>query len=539
MGLCALTSPGIRYFHTLRHLKASQLVYQVHYRVRRLAESRRGQSIIALTSSRAGRMLWFAPFASRPQSYEGVARFTFLNESKSFGGAVSAIDWEYGGNGKLWAYNLNYFDFLMQQGMARNTGLSLIRGFITALSPRSVGLEPYPISLRGINWIKFVSMHQVQDAEIDGSLYAQYQVLFRNLEYHLLGNHLLENAFSLLFGACYFCEEAWYVKSSMLLAAELGEQVLADGAHFELSPMYHQILLDRLLDCINLLQHNACFEGQEALLALLRQKADAMLGWLHAIGFADGSVPHLNDATDGIAPSSRELFGYAERLGIAGSAPASVPLRESGYRKYSGLGYECVIDIGKIGPDYILGHAHADTLGFVVQMEGRPFLVDTGTSTYEKGRVRDEERGTAAHNTVVVNRENSSDVWGGFRVGRRAGVRVLTDSPTEVAAEHDGYRRFGVVHRRNWRFEERKVRVHDVLAGKSCVAEARFHFDHALAPVINGGVVLADGGSLSFTGYGRVELVRYRQALGFNRRVDAWCVVVAFHDRLETVISLG
>ena len=76
----------------------------------------------------------------------------------------------------------------------------------------------------------------------------------------MLGNHLLENAFSLLFGAYYFQDEKLYTKSYDLLISELNEQVLKDGAHFELSPMYHQIILSRLLDSIQLIKLNSDME---------------------------------------------------------------------------------------------------------------------------------------------------------------------------------------------------------------------------------------------------------------------------------------
>ena len=53
--------------------------------------------------------------------------------------------------------------------------------------------------------------------EIDKTLNNHYRILFANLEYHLLGNHLLENAFSLLFGAYYFKNEKLYNKSKKIL----------------------------------------------------------------------------------------------------------------------------------------------------------------------------------------------------------------------------------------------------------------------------------------------------------------------------------
>lgn len=37
-----------------------------------------------------------------------------------------------------------------------------------------------------------------------------------------------------------------------------------------------------------------------------------------------------------------------------------------------------------IGPDYIPGHAHADTFNYELRIDGVPFIVDTGISTYNK-----------------------------------------------------------------------------------------------------------------------------------------------------------
>lgn len=73
---------------------------------------------------------------------------------------------------------------------------------------------------------------------------------------------------------------------------------------------------------------------------------------------------------------------------------------------------ELLADVGSIGPDYQPGHAHADTFNFVLYLNERPIIVDTGTSTYEVNEIRFYERSTAAHNTVVVAGKNSSESMG-------------------------------------------------------------------------------------------------------------------------------
>ena len=89
-------------------------------------------------------------------------------------------------------------------------------------------------------------------SRIHDSLFAQYRILNESLEYHLLGNHLLEDGFSLVIGGLYFSNKKWFRKGRKIVTNALNEQVLEDGGHFELSPMYHRILLGRLLDCIHL-----------------------------------------------------------------------------------------------------------------------------------------------------------------------------------------------------------------------------------------------------------------------------------------------
>src|SRR5262249_6854070 len=117
------------------------------------------------------------------------------------------------------------------------------------------GWEPYPISLRVVNWIAWSLAGGKLDEVACDSLATQVRVLGASLEYHLLGNHLLANAKALVFAGCYFTgpeAEAWLTAGLSLLQRELAEQILADGGHFERSPMYHAIILEDVLDLVQL-----------------------------------------------------------------------------------------------------------------------------------------------------------------------------------------------------------------------------------------------------------------------------------------------
>lgn len=354
---------------------------------------------------------------------------TFLNISAPF------TSWNETAYGMLWAYNLNYMDWLNQPGMGAEEGAAWIDRFIADLPAVTIGLDPYPTALRSINWMKFLTLHpECATRQRLDALYSQVLLLERKLEYHLLGNHLLEDACALFISALFFQDRRLYRHASRLLKNELEEQILADGAHYEQSVMYHCILLDRLLDCVNMVQGFESSRVQE--FKGLRGQAQRMIGWLKGMTYADGSYPLFNDAAEGIAPRPAEIIDYARRLGIESNA---TELGASGYRKLVNARMEALVDVGNIMATYQPGHTHADTFTYELRIAGRPFVVDTGISTYNKTERRQYERSTKAHNCVVAQDRDSSEVWGGFRVGRRCRVTLIQDSPVELVAAHDGY----------------------------------------------------------------------------------------------------
>ena len=369
-------------YHTLKYLKPIQVYYRLYYFFRNkfFNKEARLKSVPDISL-----IIWQNEIYTSSYCFLGSKSFKFLNITHDFS---NSIDWNYSKYGKLWTYNLNYFDFLNQENISKETGINLIRDYINNDNILLDGKEPYPISLRGINWIKFLTENSIQDKSINKVLYRDYRTLLKNLEFHLLGNHLLENAFSLLFGAYYFQDNILYNKSKLLIS-ELNEQILNDGAHYELSPMYHQILFLRLLDCINLIKLNKSWK-LDNLMSFLEEKANLMFSWLINITYKDGTIPMVNDSTFNIAPNSKELFKYAKSLGIEN---LSNPLSDSGYRKISSGNYQLFIDFGKIGPSYQPGHAHSDTFNFELIKNGNPFIVDTGVSTYEKnGKKADRKK---------------------------------------------------------------------------------------------------------------------------------------------------
>lgn len=460
--------------------------------------------------------------------------FTFLNLSKQF--KSDEIIWDKSEYGKLWVYNLNYMDYLLQPNIEKETGLKIITIFIKNLHNNHIALEPYPISLRGINWIKFFSKHSILDRSFTSSLYAQYKILLKNIEYHVLANHVLENGFSLLFGSFFFNDGLMFKKAEKIISAELNEQVLKDGAHFELSPMYHQIVLDRLLDCINLLQNNYQFDGQIKLLKIMQEKAQLMLSWLNIITFSNGNIPLLNDASPDIAPNTIQINNYAKALNIK-PINSNVKLSASGYRKFANDKFECIIDIGEIGPSYQPGHSHADTFNFVFNIKDEPVIVDSGISTYNAGETRLKERGTAAHNTVTVKDTNSSEVWSSFRVGRRAKVELIKDNKSSIIARHNGYRNLKTVHQREWAFSEESIEIIDTLQGNIIEGKAHIWLSPQILLQKKNNCIVTENGLFSFENASSIDIIQKIIPNGYNRYSITHKLEITFSGKLKTTFK--
>ena len=518
--------------NTVIHLRAIQIYYRFYYFLRNRLF---GYNLKKRIINGFNPIVWKNRFDYENSYFKKENSFTFLNISHSF---FDKINWNFNQFGKLWTYNLNYFDFLNQENISKETGLRLIQDFIKNDALLKDGKEPYPISLRGVNWVKFLSENATKDAEIDKTLYHHYRTLLRNLEYHLLGNHLLENAFSLLFGAYYFQDEKFYNKSQKLLISELDEQILKDGAHFELSPMYHQIILSRLLDCIQLIKLNSEWKKDD-LLFFFEAKASLMISWLQNITYKNGNIPMVNDATFNIAPNSKKLFSYAKHLGINSQ---NILLSDSGYRKINFNNYELFIDIGNVGPPYQPGHAHSDTFNFELIKEDNPIIVDTGVSTYEKNTIRQSERATHSHNTVKIGFKEQTQVWGGFRVAKRAKIIHLTEKPNFIEASHDGYLSDGYKHTRSFLWGEKHLILSDEInRSTNNKAKAYFHLHFSVTkPLVDGNTIILEssGVSIEFERASNICIEEYQLSAGFNKTTLANRIVVGFDQILETKISI-
>lgn len=523
-----------RLLRTVRYLKPVQLINRV---TRRIAPARltAGPPL----SLRARHGAWMHG-GGRAASMTGPDRYRFLNHD---GGVARAEDWNDPAQPKLWLYNLHYFDDLNSDG-ADDRAVWHQAAIVRWISENPIGAgngwEPYPLSLRIVNWIKYDLARGALTLTARESLANQARALEGRIEYHLLGNHLFANAKALIFAGAYFDgaeAERFLALGLRLLIQEMGEQILSDGGHFERSPMYHAIILEDVLDLLALSQ---VFPGA---LGGVREKLSAaagpMLSWLAAMTHPDGGLSFFNDAAFGIAPAQADLFRFAAGLGLPKpSTPADGLhlLDPSGYVRLQNDRAVAILDAAPIGPDYLPGHAHADTLSFEASFGGRRVIVNGGTSVYGLGPQREAERSTASHSTLQIEGGDSSEVWAGFRAGRRARVfdRVPRRADDEVAfaASHDGYRALKgrPVHRRAWSLTERTLSITDAVIGPPATAVARFHLHPDVSASLDmdkrGGALTIGRQTIRWTTTGEAAIAASEWRPEFGKRMAAQQIVI-------------
>lgn len=484
----------IRYWHTIKHLKPIQILYRIYFILIIPSKIRTSEVLVKSISP--------TPifFLRNKKSLISKNEFIFFNLK----GNVDKIGWNPVNTKKLWIYNLHYFDHLsdLKSGNEVDWSNQIISKWIDENpSFKGIGWDSYPTSLRIINWVKWIMNANAFDSKMIDSLNTQTEWLYKRIEWHLLGNHLFSNAKALLFSSILLDGDStnkWFTKAIKIIDKELKEQVLDDGGHFELSPMYHAIFLEDLLDIIQLtiafpdrFQNEKLFQWKEVALT--------MISWLRIMNHSDGEIALFNDSAFNISLSLAELEEYALRLKLLKTIEVTDSiytqnktfkyqlnhLKDSGYLKLNDQNIDILIDVADVGPSYLPAHAHADTLSFELSYMSQRVFVNGGTSTYEMGDKRNKERMTSSHNTVVLNNISSSDAWSSFRMGRRAkpfDFKVAQQSNyVQVSCSHDGYKNLNSspVHNREWIFKKNELIITDKIIGKynSFIAHYILHPD--------------------------------------------------------------
>ena len=341
------------YLHTLIHLKASQIFWTLSKKINRNNEL----------------------YYTAPKHRILKRRHTFPQKREAFSeGSIYALgqhirigDWSLKNKKRLLIYNAHYFNFLPKMNYSK--GSKIIDHWIRH-NPigKPDAWDPYPTSLRIVNWIKFNIQSGSLTSNQLNNLFSQKKHLEKNIEKYLLGNHYFENLKALLIASMFFNLDNKGKLFRFKLNEQIAEQILGDGFHFERSPMYHLLFLEGWLDIIEFHKifnieyppqwHYTCGK----MLRVAQQMTH------------DGEVLHFNDSTSGVALPLKHIEDYAKKIGIEPQGKG-VSIHHSKYWTASSNDMEMVVDGGIPSPPYQPGHSHAATGSFELAFKGKRVLV--------------------------------------------------------------------------------------------------------------------------------------------------------------------
>jgi uncharacterized heparinase superfamily protein len=431
----------LRFWQTIRHLKPVQLYGRLLFMIGRrfMPPARAGDEVM---SAKDLKRLY--PLVGLPEvSFKFLHHIEYIEAEKM---RWQGADWPSEATPeKLWRYNLNYFSWLFSQipehKMDQKTQLFLILDWIEKnVSARSETWEPYVISKRLVNWSKWLTTHKnlVEPVRncICRSIFSQLKRLSQDIEYHNQANHLFENLSSMLIASLFLLEEnfkfeatlaAMARKASNELLLQLEEQFFPDGGHYERSPMYHSEMLETITSITEsseialkndkIKQFDALHSSLDELLELCAEKKVLAKDWLENLTHPDGFVAQFNDCA--------QIKGI--RLNkMPGEKALNYLLTRSGFFVRRNTRMYFALSCKEPSPSFQPGHTHCDILSYELSIDGLRCIVDTGCGSYQNQTVRQHCRTTSSHNVPLIELSEQSDIWGAFRIGKRARV-VLQD----------------------------------------------------------------------------------------------------------------
>lgn len=288
-------------------------------------------------------------------------------------------------------------------------------------------------------------------------------------------NHILSEAVALFTAGIFLPNhpqaEAWCRKGWHWFNQALIHQIEDDGAYIQHSSNYHRMMLMLSL-WMKVIIEKKRLEFDEITL----KKLTAATTWLIArLDFSSGQLPNLGH-NDGSHIFSLSLCDFADYRPVAQAAARAFlgrPILDFGEWDDLCLWFGIPISPAserlpvpvKDGSNLILGDqqnwaalravqfsarpAHADQLHVEIWSHGYNIAMDAGTFQYNAPPPWENSlSSTSVHNTISVNGQDQMIYAGKFLWLDWSQARIIEVSPTSVTALHDGYQRFGVIHRR-------------------------------------------------------------------------------------------
>jgi uncharacterized heparinase superfamily protein len=376
-------------------------------------------------------------------------RFSFRGTEHVFHGK---IDWQArpAGN-RSWQWDLNRHAFFLRLGTAcYYTGrreyiralAELWRDWIDANPPQSANWnEPFEVAARLQNWmwayylLAYSGEERVLRLPTFRAAIAEHaHFLAGHLEYHWPNNHLLLEAKALYECSLLFPsldrDQKWLRRTRRLLEREILSQVRPDGAHAELSSMYHRIVAGELGELAALCWRVCGADISVGAIGLSQPVLDRiarMLNFSRALTRDDGSVALLGDSSANdtylrfdVANEQYSDLNYWLRpeskpgKGSGTAGPALQAFSDAGYAvlRSSENKIHLTFDRGPFSACSCKNHGHCDALSFELYANGTPLIIDPGVYFPENDTVgwTRHFRSTAAHNTLTIDGRDQSEL---------------------------------------------------------------------------------------------------------------------------------
>lgn len=369
--------------------------------------------------------------------------------------------------------------------------------------------SPLELGIRLINWVWAIDL--IRDSGLfsgafrERVLQAVYLHCWDNARKYSRGssanNHLVGEAAGVFIAASYFQElpesAHWRATSRAILLREIHAQSYPDGCTREQALGYEFFVLQFYI-------FSGIIAGKlgEEFPREYWTRVEQMLDFLGALAEGGDNLPLFGDCDDGYVLNlgsaqhdtgallciGAVLFGRQDFRAWAGAyrEPAHWLLGSTSRERFNAMSgkparqllqsrafpdsghyllqsgeanslsrISVLFDCGELGLGAIAAHGHADALSFSLRAFGVDVLVDPGTYDYFTYPVwRNYFRSTRAHNCVVVDNADQSEMLGPFLWGSRANAHCLHWQPQSqggsVSGQHDGYSRLAdpVIHRR-------------------------------------------------------------------------------------------
>lgn len=435
------------YYHTIRNMKPSQLFNRIRIKLGmgcRLGAipTNNWNSIVKVESPES--LDFDSVFLARfPVEKLMENEIFILHSCKKI---IWKSRWKCEDKSALWNFNLHYFEYLFplikrwkETGEKRylDKTVEMIEGWI---EHNPIGTDPawasYPTAIRIVAWISYYGyvedeLGSVFREKFIKSLHQQYTYLVGHLEKDLLGNHYFEDLKSLIIASLFFKDITVLDKALINFKAECKEQILSDGMHFELSPMYHKIIFEGIVRVAIALK-GAGRRDRE-----IEFYIQPMLDVAYSFEKDIDRVPLFNDGGNNVAKSNYALQSTVQQY-FDIKPHYKKKMDDSGFyifeKEIKGKKWKMIVDAGQPGPKYIPGHAHCDAMSYELFCNGKPVVVNCGTYAYQC-RERDFFRSTSAHNTVMVKNVEQSQFWGVFRLAKRSKTKVLYVTDDSITME--------------------------------------------------------------------------------------------------------